>query len=239
MMKYQAAIFDMDGTILNTIEDLTNALNYAMKETGHRHNYTNEDTKNFFGSGVEVALTRALAYEAGASLDSLVAVGTKDEVIPESVTKEEVERISQVYRPYYAAHAGIATKPFDGIVEMIQALKAKGIACAVVSNKPDEAVQSLVKTFFDGVFDFSLGQKASIKRKPAPDMNEECLRVLKVAREHCVYIGDSEIDVQTAQNSAMDEIAVTWGFRSADFLKTHGANEIVNDSNELFAAITK
>ena len=70
-------------------------------------------------------------------------------------------------------------------------------------------------------------------------MNEECLRVLKVAREHCVYIGDSEIDVQTAQNSAMDEIAVTWGFRSADFLKTHGANEIVNDSNELFAAITK
>lgn len=238
-MKYKAAIFDMDGTILNTIDDLKDALNYAFKQAGHRHDFTVEDTKNFFGSGVEVAIKRALAFEAGASLDSLVAVGTQDEVLPKAVHADEVTRIAVIYRPYYAAHANILTGPYKGIVEMIAKLKAQGMACAVVSNKPDEAVQSLVETFFKGVFDFSLGQKASIKRKPAPDMNEECLRVLKVSRDQCVYIGDSEIDIQTAQNSGMDEVAVTWGFRSADFLKAHGANEIVNDSNELYNALTK
>lgn len=236
-VKYKAAIFDMDGTILNTIDDLTGALNYALEKAGHDHHYTSDDVKNFFGSGVQVAITRSLCKEAGSSFEELVKVGTKDEVLPASVTASEVNRIQKIFRAYYVDHCRIQTRPYDGILPMLKKLRQNGVKLAVVSNKQNDAVKELVADLFDGYFDFYLGEQAGIRRKPAPDMTNECLRVLNTSREEAVYIGDSEIDVQTAENSGLDEIAVSWGFRSVDFLHQHGAKQIVNDADELYQAI--
>ena len=153
------------------------------------------------------------------------------------MTQAEVDRVLKVFKPYYADHCQIKTGPFPGILELMQKLRQRGIKLAVVSNKPDEAVQVLVGKLFGKEFDFVLGEKSGIRRKPAPDMTSECVKVLAVPRDKCVYIGDSEIDIQTARNSKMDEIAVTWGFRKVPFLKKHGATVIVDTAEELYQAI--
>lgn len=233
------AIFDMDGTILDTSEDLSTSLNYAMEKCGHRHNYTAEDIKNFFGSGVQVAITRALAYENGASLADLVAIGTKEGKVPEAVTQQEIDKILTIFNPYYADHCKIKTGPFPGILDLLKNLRKAGIKLAVVSNKPDQAVRILVKDHFDGYFDFVLGQSSKIRRKPNPDMTIACLKELDADKENSVYIGDSEIDLQTAANSGLDEIAVTWGFRKPDFLIKHGATTLVDNTSELYNEIVK
>ena len=238
-MVYKAAIFDMDGTILDTSQDLTTSLNYIMKEAGHRHDYTVNDIQNFFGSGVRVAMKRALAYEYGASVESLVAVGTDKETLPSEVTDEEVDRLLDLFKPYYAEHSNEKTGPFPGILEMFKHLHDTGLKLAVVSNKPDEAVQILVKQHFYDYFDFVLGQADQIRRKPYPDMVNKCVEELKIPLENCVYIGDSEIDLQTAANAHMDEIAVTWGFRNREFLKEFGAKTFVDNAQELEKAILK
>lgn len=236
-MAYKAAIFDMDGTILNTLDDLTDALNYAMEETGHRHDYKTSDVALFFGSGVYVAMKRALSVEKGFPYDRLDLIGTPDE--PDDCFKDEkeLERISAVYKPYYDAHCDIKTGPYPGIPEVLKSLRANGIRTAVVSNKPDPAVQTLVADKFNGMFDFALGEKDNIRRKPAPDMVNECLRVLEVPRKECVYIGDSEVDLATGQNSGMDVISVDWGFRTHEYLVKLPAERIVGKAEELQRAI--
>jgi phosphoglycolate phosphatase len=232
-MNYKAYIFDMDGTVLDTVTDLTTALNYTMEKHGRRHNYTDHDTKEFFGSGVVVALTRAVAYEAGLPKSELVKVGTPDDPVSAKIDPGLIQELKVTYQPYYELHCRDHTKPYTGIVPMIQTMKQAGVRTAVVSNKPDGAVQKLCEQHFAGVFDFALGQKDEIRRKPAPDMLEKCLEVLQVDRRECVYIGDSEIDIQTAANCAMDCISVTWGFRSRTFLQAHGASHIVSDPSEI------
>lgn len=244
-MGYKIAIFDMDGTVLNTLGDLTDAMNYAFKEAGYDAFFTEADTKQFFGSGVEVAIKRALAIIYGASFESLVAVGTKEEKLPEEITAEEVQRISTIYRPFYDSHCDIKTGPYEGIPEAIETLRKNGILTAVVSNKPDIAVQKLVRDDFEGLFDFSLGEKQGVKRKPAPDMvNHTLHELLRNAEEplnevkkQAVYIGDSEIDIQTAKNSGLDCISVDWGFRSHDFLLKHGASVIVKSPLDMAGEI--
>ncbi|MBT9076780.1 phosphoglycolate phosphatase, partial [Lactobacillus delbrueckii subsp. bulgaricus] len=134
-------------------------------------------------------------------------------------------------------HCQIKTGPFPGILDLMKNLRQKGVKLAVVSNKPNEAVQVLVEELFPGSFDFALGEKSGIRRKPAPDMTSECVKALGVPRDKCVYIGDSEIDIQTARNSEMDEIAVNWGFRSVPFLQKHGATVIVDTAEKLEEAI--
>ncbi len=236
---YKAVIFDMDGTILNTIDDLKESLNYALKETGHRHDFTIADTKICFGSGVKVAITRALSLEAGMEEHDLYAIGTKQEVLPEGVHEDEINRVQNVFRAYYVDHCKIKTKPYPGILALLKELKARGIKIAVVSNKQNNAVQELVKDQFDGYFDFYLGEKAGVKRKPAPDMCHQCLSVLDVKKEEALYVGDSEIDIKTGKNANMDVVAVNWGFRSTAFLKENHAQTIVSNTDELLAAILK
>ncbi len=270
-MKYNIAIFDMDGTVLNTIDDLCDAMNYAVNEAGYKINFTVDDTKQFFGSGVEVAIKRALAIYYRASYESLVDVGTVNEKLPDQVNLKEVTRISKIYRPYYAAHCDIKTGPYKGIPEAIKELRKNGILTAVVSNKPDSAVQKLVTDDFEGLFDFSLGEKQGIKRKPSPamvdysimqllrtgsgldiiqkatplrkhftldgDIREHEEDVLQSVKSHAVYIGDSEIDIQTANNSGLDCISVDWGFRSREFLKEHHASVIVSSPEEMIKEI--
>jgi phosphoglycolate phosphatase len=233
-MHYKAVIFDMDGTILNTIDDLRGALNYAMEQTGHRHDFTVEEVKTFFGSGVAVAITRALSAEKGMGEEDLLKVGTPKEIDFPAVTTEERDRVQKVFRDYYVNHCHIKTAPYPGIVELIDSLKEKGIKCAVVSNKQDNAVQELVKDMFPHSFDFHLGERTGIRRKPAPDMIHQCLKVLDVKAEECVYIGDSEVDVETAKNSNMDVIAVSWGFRKTPFLRSLGDFKIAGNAEELY-----
>jgi phosphoglycolate phosphatase len=216
--KIQAVIFDMDGTILNTLDDLTGSLNYALAQTGHRHDYVPDDVKHFFGSGVRVAISRALAEE-----------GRPD--VPED--DPEVERIREVFAPHYAEHCNDHTGPYAGIPECIAALRDRGILTAVVSNKPDFAVQTLAKEIFPGCFDLAVGEQTGVRRKPAPDMTVKAMKDLKVAQANAVYVGDSEVDLATARNSELPCIAVSWGFRSVDFLKAQGASVIVDRASEI------
>jgi phosphoglycolate phosphatase len=234
MDMYRAAIFDMDGTILNTIEDLTSALNYAMKKAGHRHNYSVEEVKQFFGSGVKVAMMRAIAYEEGMSEEELVKVGTADSSVKES---DEIDDIQKIFRPYYKEHCKIKTGPYEGILSLLMTLRKKGVKLAVVSNKQNDAVMELVKDQFEGYFDFVIGEKEGVRRKPAPDMIESCLAELHVNKEEAVYIGDSEIDIQSAKNAKMDCVSVSWGFRKRAFLEQYENIHIVDTVEELEASL--
>ena len=137
--------------------------------------------------------------------------------------------------PHYTLHCNDSTRPYDGICELIIALRNAGYLTAVVSNKADFAVQDLCKIWFDGLFDVAVGEREGLQRKPAPDSVFEVCRLLNVSIEDAVYIGDSEVDYQTAQNAGMDVISVDWGFRDADFLRSIGAKKIVSSPKELAA----
>ncbi len=237
-MIYSTAVFDMDGTVLNPLGDLTDAINYAMAETGHRHDYTQDLVRQFFGSGVTVAIIRALATEQGTAPEDLLQVGTDHDNISGSIDAGEVKRIQEIYVPYYAAHCNDKTGPYDGIPEVLRALHAAGVKTAVVSNKPDIAVQTLVKELFDGLFDLSIGEMDGVRRKPAPDMTDKALRELGCTdKKKAVYIGDSEIDMQTAVNAGLDCISVDWGFRGRKFLEDNHASRIVSRPEELLPLI--
>ncbi len=237
-MNYTTAVFDMDGTVLNTLGDLTDSMNYALAAAGHRHDYTEDDVRQFFGSGVTVAVIRALAREAGAAMTELEQVGTDRDAITPTVDVKEVKKIQEIYTPYYAAHCDIKTGPYDGILDVLRKLRASGIKTAVVSNKPDIAVQKLVDDLFTGMFDLSIGEMDGVRRKPAPDMTRKALRDLGTDnKKDAVYIGDSEIDMQTAVNSGLDCISVDWGFRGRSFLEEHHAKAIISRPEELLPLI--
>lgn len=237
---YKAAIFDMDGTVLDTVGDLTDAVNYTMGQLGLKDDFTESDAKLFFGSGVSVALTRAFAVIKGlAEGYDLLRVGTDEDNISEHIDRELLKKAESVYKPYYSSHNDIKTCEYPGISKAVRELRAAGIMTAVVSNKPHDSVVSLSDKLFPGLFSSCLGEQPGIKRKPAPDMTEKVLKELRVPAEDAVYIGDSEIDLLTAENSGLDCIAVTWGFRGRDFLKEHGAKMIVDSTDELLKLITE
>ena len=234
--KYKAAIFDMDGTILDTIEDLKDSLNHSLSRFGHRGDFTSEETCRFFGSGARTAVMRALLAESGASNEMIGLAGTPD--APElPISDSEVVEILRYYKPWYAAHCAIKTGPFPGIPELLRTLAKAGLATAVVSNKPDDAVQSLCEEYFPNLFDYAIGESAGIRRKPSPDMVWAALSSLGVRPEESVYIGDSEVDIQTAKNAGLACICVDWGFRSREVLVQNGAEMIVSSCDELMKRI--
>jgi phosphoglycolate phosphatase len=231
--SYKAYIFDMDGTVLDTVADLKNAINYAFDQTGHKNDFTDEDAKRLFGSGVLVAFERGLALEAGASYDDLLLIGTDAASVASEETKTEIAKIQEIYSSYYPLHCNDETGPYDGILEVLEELKKQGLKTAVVSNKPDLAVQKLVDLYFKGKFDFALGDRPELQRKPAADMTNLCLEALGVSQQEAVYIGDSEIDMQTAENAGLDCISVDWGFRPKEFLVKQGAKRIISSPKEI------
>lgn len=236
-MKYKAAVFDMDGTILDTIADLAYSINTALAMYGYRHDFTSETACLFVGSGAKVAMRRALALALGASPDSLEWIGTAREELPaafETLPPGEEERLEEAFRRNYPKEGG-QTLPYPGIEDLLRVLHSRNIKNAVVSNKPDKAVQALTEKVFPGLFDASIGEqeKEGIRRKPAPDMVLLALKRMGVPVQEAVYIGDSEIDLQTAAAAGMDCISVGWGYRSPEFLKSHGAVRIVRDTKEL------
>ena len=234
-MRYKAALFDMDGTVLDTVSDLTDAINYSLGKMGHRHDYTNKDGALFVGSGILVAFKRALALENGADRDDLLLIGTESEKAMPGFQDytEEAMKLKEVFGPFYADHCDIKTAPYPGMTELLKELRGCGFRTAVVSNKLDIAVQKISPLYFPRLFDVSLGETPEIRRKPAPDMVDEVLRRLSISKKEAVYIGDSEIDIQTAANSGLDCISVSWGFRSKAFLKAHGAAAIAESIEEL------
>lgn len=236
-MQYKAVIFDMDGTILNTLDDLRVAMNYALGASGHRHDWPNETVRLFFGSAIDVAIRRALAIEAGATEADLLAIGATEDGSAFGVETADVERIKAIYKPYYEAHCNDLTGPYAGIPEAIKALRAAGIRTAVVSNKPDAAVQTLAAEIFPGLFDVSIGELPEVRRKPAPDMTAKAMHILGVSAEDAVYVGDTEIDMQTAANTGLPCISVTWGFRSRDYLTALGAQPIIDRAEEMLPLV--
>ncbi|MCX4270045.1 MAG: HAD family hydrolase [Lachnospiraceae bacterium] len=205
-MRYRLVVFDMDGTILDTLEDLTDSVNYALGCLGFPIR-SKQEVCGFVGNGIRKLIEQA---------------------VPKGTEKVLTDRVYQVFREYYRGHCAEKTQPYSGILPLLEELRRAGRKTAVVSNKADFAVQELCSRYFNGLFDTAVGEREGILRKPAPDSVYEVLRRLGVAKEEAVYIGDSDVDIETARNVGMDEIAVEWGFRTREFLEEKGAKRIVS-----------
>lgn len=196
-------IFDLDGTLLNTLEDLTDSVNYAMEKFGFPV-HTIEEIRSFVGNGAPKLIERS---------------------IPQGTENPSYEAVLAAFKEYYAAHCEDKTNPYEGIMELLAQLKEKGCRMAVVSNKFDGAVKRLCKKYFGEYFEAAIGESADVKRKPAPDTVYRALRELSCDGSRAVYVGDSEVDIQTAQNASLPCISVTWGFRTEEQLRAAGAQE--------------
>lgn len=211
-MRYQTAIFDMDGTILETLEDMCASVNVTMDHVGYPRR-TMDEVRRFIGNGAAKLIERCMP------------AGAEDPRYPAAL---------EFYRAYYDAHAQIKTGPYPGIPELLNQLSREGVRLAVVSNKPDEAVRALTERYFPGVFPVAIGNRDGWATKPAPDSVYEAMRLLGARRESTVYVGDSDVDVDTARNAGLDSVIVTWGFRDEDFLRAHGAQHLAHNTDELY-----
>ncbi len=209
--KYKLAIFDMDGTILDTLDDLTDSVNQALKSKGYPTR-DREEIRGFLGNGIKRLIELA---------------------VPEGTSREDEEQILQRHKTYYDAHCAEKTKPYEGIPDLIRRLRQRGILTAVVSNKGDSAVQELAKQYFPGLFDLAMGQREGLARKPARDMVDAVIEEMGVAHDECIYIGDSDVDLQTAINAELPCISVLWGFRDRKTLEAAGAADFATTPEEV------
>lgn len=210
-MRYKLAMFDMDGTVLDTLQDLTDATNAVMTMHGFP-THPIEEVRRFVGNG------------ARKLIECAVPVGTDD---------AKISAVLEDFKVYYGEHNADATKPYAGVSETIRALRAAGVRTAVVSNKPDFAVKELARQYFPGLFEFAVGEREGVRKKPAPDSVLEVMNAFDCVAAEAVYIGDSDVDVQTAGNAGVDGIFVDWGFRSVECLREQGAKVIVSDPAEI------
>ncbi len=212
-MTGKAVLYDMDGTVLDTLEDLKNAVNAAMEAFG-RPQLTLEQVRRYVGNGSRRLIELALGE------------GTPD---------AEIARVLDWYKPWYDAHCRIFTRPYPGILPMMERLKAAGIRQAIVSNKPDSAVRALAAEFFPGLAEQAIGEREreGVRRKPWPDMLDAARARMGLARGDCLYVGDSEVDILTAANAGLRCVSVTWGFRSREELLRAGAEVLADTPEEL------
>ncbi len=211
-MKYKITVFDMDGTILNTLDDLKDSLNFTLDHFGYPKR-TLEEVRRFVGNGIMKLIERG---------------------VPDGTSEEKIKEAYSFFIKHYSAHCADKTEPYSGITELLKKLRADGIKTAVVSNKADSAVNELCDKYFKGLFDISIGEREGVRRKPAPDSVNEVLKQLGLSREEAVYIGDSDVDVETAKNADMVCIGVEWGFRDRELLIEKGADYIVSNTEELY-----
>lgn len=213
MITYSTYIFDLDGTLLDTLGDLASSVNYALR----MHNMPEhllEDIRRFVGNGVRKLMERA---------------------VPQGAQNPCFDEAFATFRQYYMQHSLDTTRPYEGIPETLEALKARGCHLAVVSNKMMAATQALCSHFFPDTIEVAIGEHEAegIRKKPAPDTVMAALKALGVGKEQAVYVGDSDVDIETARNSGMPCISVLWGFRDRDFLKQNGAETFISAPSEL------
>ena len=208
-------IFDMDGTVLDTLSDLAGAINHELSRY-HMPQRTENEVRSFVGNGIRVALKLAATE------------GTTDEVLDDMVAD---------FRTYYDAHCLDNTKPYEGITELMKSLSEKGCKLGIVSNKIDPAVKELSDRFFKEYVSVAIGEKPGINRKPAPDTVRKAMKELGSSKEETVYVGDSEVDVLTAKNTGIPCISVLWGFRDRDYLKENGATTFADAPSEILDLI--
>ena len=211
---YSAVIFDLDGTLLDTLDDLWTAVNVALGEFSLPLR-SKEEVRSFVGNGIVKLMERAVGQ----------------------VEKEVFEGALAAFKRYYGEHCEDKTQPYEGIIELLKALQAKGVRTAVVSNKADFAVKKLAKGYFEGLLEYAVGEneEAGIRKKPAPDSLLAVMQSMGAGTRSTVYIGDSEVDIQTAKNAGVDCISVTWGFKDKGFLIENGATVLADTPEELLS----
>ena len=211
MNKKKYFIFDMDGTILNTLDDLADSMNHCLSDAGYPER-TRDEIRRFVGNGIHKLVERA---------------------VPEGTNEKSIEAVYENMLKYYQKHCLDKTRPYDGIPELLLELRKRGAGLAVVSNKADAAVLELCDKLFPKAFDFAAGQCEGYATKPSPDLVFKAMKAIDAVPAETVYIGDSDVDVLTAVNSGLDHIIVTWGFRDVPFLKAHGAKVFVDSPKEI------
>ncbi len=207
MNKYDTVIFDLDGTLLNTLDDLTVSVNHAMKEFGFPLR-TPSEVRSFMGNGI---------------------VRLVELSVPGGRQNPRFEEALSSFKEYYSQHSKDKTQPYPGIMEVLKFLSENGYRLAIVSNKFNDAVQDLKQLYFEDLIPVAIGEKENIRKKPEPDTVLQALSELKSGKEKAVYVGDTEVDIETAKNAGIDCIAISWGFRDKAWLKKSGAGLVVDD----------
>lgn len=214
-MRFEAVIFDLDGTLTDTLADLANGVNYALSQFGFPAR-SEDEIRSFVGNGV-----RRLVYRS----------------VPENTPDEVSEKCLEVFKEYYKNNSCVFTKPYEGITEMLSVLRDMGVKTAVVTNKMHGAAVDIVEHFFGDLIEFAVGQVDGMPQKPQPNGIYLALEKLGVSKNNAVYVGDSEVDCVTARNAGIPCIGVTWGFRDREVLEAHGASFIVNKPQEIFNCV--
>ncbi|HVI40143.1 MAG TPA: HAD family hydrolase [Anaerovoracaceae bacterium] len=216
-MKYDTVLFDLDGTLLDTLDDLTDSINAVMQKEGYQLR-TKEEIREYIGDGVKMLMERSL---------------------PQGTPENEILRCLTMFREIYQKNMLHRTKPYEEIPSMLKRLKEMEMKVGVVSNKPDEATGEMCRMFFNRNVDAAVGDNQERKKKPEPDNVYEVLKQLGSNRDKTLYVGDSNVDVRTAKNAGLDCVGVTWGYRSRETLIEEGADHIIDEPNQLITLIEK
>ena len=211
MRRYKAVIFDLDGTLLDTLTDLAEGTNYALRVNGFPER-TLDEIRRFVGNGAHKLIERA---------------------VPDGQIEAALEKVRQDFNVYYKIHCKDHTGPYPGIMEMLQELVQQGYSLGVVSNKPDFAVQELIPEYFPGIFASVSGERQGVAKKPAPDLIREAMKNLHADSSESVYVGDSEVDLEAAANAGIPCISVAWGFKGREFLEEQQAEMIIEAPAEI------
>lgn len=217
MKAIQTVIFDLDGTLLNTLEDLADAVNHALRQYNlPTHSY--DTVRMMVGNGVRKLVSRAVGSEAHPQFEDIFAC----------------------FRAYYVSHCQVKTRLYDGVAELLYLLRARGCRLAIVSNKLQAGVTELQRVYFDGLIDVAVGEREDVPRKPDPAMVDTALRELygpdadlEAVKGECIYVGDSDVDILTARRAGMPCVSVLWGFRDEDFLRQHGATLFAREPQDV------
>ena len=211
----KAIVFDLDGTLLDTLTDLAASTNYALRSCGMPE-HSIDDVRRFVGNGVCMLMTRA---------------------VPDGENNPRFDEAFSVFRQHYMQHCLDTTCPYPGIMEALARLKEKGMMLAIVSNKMQVATEELRQHFFSQYIDVAIGESAAIRKKPAPDTVNEALRLLGISHDEAIYVGDSDVDIDTARAAMMPCASVLWGFRDRQFLLNHGATRLLSSPEELLSLV--